>query len=102
MYLKTMQAIFIAYDQAHHEAILDILEKNSCRGFTSFGETQGRGSVKGEPHYGSHAWPALGGAILTIVEDSRLDSVLDRLKALDESKPLLGLRAFVWQITRTI
>ena len=97
-----MQAIFIAYDQAHHEAILDILEKNSCRGFTSFGETQGRGSVKGEPHYGSHAWPALGGAILTIVEDSRLDSVLDRLKALDESKPLLGLRAFVWQITRTI
>ena len=42
-----MQAIFIAYDQAHHEAILDLLEKNSCRGFTSFGETQGRGSVKG-------------------------------------------------------
>ncbi|MEZ3531637.1 MAG: hypothetical protein K1V90_01015 [Muribaculaceae bacterium] len=97
-----MQAIFIAYDQAHHEAIIDLLEKNSCRGFTSFGETQGRGSVKGEPHYGSHAWPSLGGAILTIVEDNRLDSVLEKLKALDESKPLLGLRAFVWQITRTI
>ena len=97
-----MQAIFIASDQAHHEAIIDLLEKNSCRGFTSFGETQGRGSVKGEPHYGSHAWPSLGGAILTIVEDNRLDSVLEKLKALDESKPLLGLRAFVWQITRTI
>ena len=97
-----MQAIFIAYDQAHHEAIIDLLEKNSCRGFTSFGETQGRGSVMGEPHYGSHAWPSLGGAILTIVEDNRLDSVLEKLKALDESKPLLGLRAFVWQITRTI
>ena len=97
-----MQAIFIAYDQAHHEAIIDLLEKNSCRGFTSFGETQGRGSVKGEPHYGSHARPSLGGAILTIVEDNRLDSVLEKLKALDESKPLLGLRAFVWQITRTI
>lgn len=92
----------MAYDQAHHEAIIDLLEKNSCRGFTSFGETQGRGSVKGEPHYGSHAWPSLGGAILTIVEDNRLDSVLEKLKALDESKPLLGLRAFVWQITRTI
>ena len=97
-----MQAIFIAYDRAHHEAIIDLLEKNSCRGFTSFGETQGRGSVKGEPHYGDHAWPSLGGAILTIVEDNRLDSVLEKLKALDESKPLLGLRAFVWQITRTI
>ena len=97
-----MQAIFIAFDQAHYEAIIDLLEKNSCRGFTSFGETQGRGSVKGDPHYGSHAWPSLGGAILTMVEDHRLDSVLEKLKALDESKPRLGLRAFVWTVTRTV
>ena len=97
-----MQAIFIAYDQAHHEAILDLLERNSCRGFTSFGEVQGRGSDKGEPHYGSHAWPSLGGAILTMVDDQRLESVLAKLKALDESKPRLGLRAFVWPITQTI
>ena len=97
-----MQAIFIAYDQAHHEAILDVLERNNCRGFTSFGEVQGRGTYKGEPHYGSHAWPSLGGAILTMVEDQRLDTVLEKLKALDDAKPRLGLRAFVWPITRTI
>lgn len=97
-----MQAVFIAFDQAHNEAILDILEKNSCRGFTSFGETQGKGSKTGYPHFGTHAWPSLGGAILTIVEDHRLDSLLEKLKALDENKPKLGLRAFVWPITRTI
>ena len=97
-----MQAIFIAFDQAHHEAILDILEKSNCRGFTSFGETQGRGSKTGEPHYGSHAWPSLGNAILTIVEDDKVEDVLQKLKRLDESKPRLGLRAFVWPITQTI
>ena len=97
-----MQAIFIAFDQAHREAILDILEKSSCRGFTSFGETQGRGTKTGEPHFGTHAWPSLGNAILTIVEDNKVDTVLDKLKALDESKPRLGLRAFVWEITRSI
>lgn len=97
-----MKAIFIAFDQAHKEAILDILEKSSCRGFTSFGETQGRGSKTGEPHYGSHAWPSLGNAILTIVEDSKEEQVLQKLKALDESKPRLGLRAFVWDILRSI
>lgn len=97
-----MKAIFIAYDQAHHEAILDLLEKNSCRGFTSFGETQGRGTNTGEPHFGSHAWPSLGGAILTIVEDSRLDTVLQKLKELDATKPKLGLRAFVWDIIRSV
>ena len=97
-----MQAIFIAFDQAHYEAILELLEKNSCRGFTSFGETQGKGSKTGIPHFGSHAWPSLGGAILTIVEDHRVDSLLSQLKQLDENKPLLGLRAFVWDITRSI
>ena len=97
-----MKAIFIAYDQAHHEAILDLLDKSSCRGFTSFGETQGRGTKTGDPHFGSHAWPSLGGAILTIVEDSRLETVIQKLKALDDSKPKLGLRAFVWEIIQTI
>lgn len=97
-----MKAVFIAFDQAHREAVLDLLEKSSCRGFTSFGETQGRGSHTGEPHYGSHAWPSMGNAILTIVEDSRLDSVLKKLKDLDDSKPRLGLRAFVWEIIQTI
>ena len=97
-----MQAIFIAFDQAHKEAIIELLEKSSCRGFTSFGETQGRGTYSGEPHYGTHAWPSLGSAILTIVEDSKLDVVLKKLKDLDESKPRLGLRAFVWPITHTI
>ena len=97
-----MKAIFIAFDQAHRENVLDILEKANCRGFTSFGETQGRGTKTGEPHYGSHAWPSLGGAILTIVEDEKETSVLDRLKDLDDSKPRLGLRAFVWDIAKTI
>lgn len=97
-----MKAIFIAFDQAHHEAVLEILEKSSCRGFTSFGETQGRGSLYGDPHYGTHAWPSLGSAILTVVEDNRVEIVLGKLKDLDKSKPRLGLRAFVWDITQSI
>ena len=97
-----MQAIFISYDQAHHQAIIEILDKLSCRGFTAFGNVQGRGSVKGEPHYGSHAWPSLAQAMFTFGEDEKAPTLLKRLKALDESKPRLGLRAFQWPITATI
>ena len=97
-----MNAIFISYDQAHHGAVIEILDKCSCRGFTAFGNVQGRGSKTGEPHYGSHAWPSLAQSMLTFVEDDRVDLLLSRLHALDESKPRLGLRAFVWPITRTI
>lgn len=97
-----MKSIFIAYDQAHHEAIIRILDKTSCRGFTSFGNVEGRGSVNGEPHYGSHAWPSLASAILTIVDDDKVDLLLQRLRELDQSKPMLGLRAFVWNVEKTI
>lgn len=97
-----MKSVFIAYDQAHHEAIIDALTRLNCRGFTAFGNVQGRGSKDGEPHYGTHAWPALAQAILTMVEDHQLKPLLKRLRELDEGKPLLGLRAFVWTVEETI
>ena len=97
-----MKAIFISYDLAHHDAVIEVLTKMSCRGFTAFGQVQGRGSNTGAPHYGTHAWPSLASAILTFVEDDRVAPVLERLKALDENKPLLGLRAFVWDTIATI
>lgn len=97
-----MKAVFIAYDQAHHEAVIDALTRSNCRGFTAFDQVQGRGSHTGDPHYGSHAWPALAQAIITMVEDHQVDALLSRLHALDESKPLLGLRAFVWTVEKSI
>lgn len=97
-----MKSIFIAFDQAHREAIIDILDRNGCRGFTSFGTVQGRGSLKGEPHYGSHAWPSLNEAILTVVPDEKVETLLGRLRAIDEQKPRLGLRAFVWSVEQSI
>lgn len=97
-----MKSVFIAFDQAHQDKIIEILDRLSCRGFTSFGEVQGRGSKTGDPHYGSHAWPSLASAILTVVEDDRIDALLARLKQLDEERPLLGLRAFVWNVEQTI
>lgn len=97
-----MKAVFIAYDQAHHEAVIEILDRTSCRGFTTFGEVQGRGSKTGDPHYGTHAWPSLASSMLTIVDDSKVEPLLARLHALDESKPLLGLRAFVWNVENSI
>lgn len=97
-----MKAVFIAFDQAHYEAVVEILDKSSCRGFTSFGTVSGRGSKTGDPHYGTHAWPAENSSVITMVEDRQVEPLLARLKALDESKPLLGLRAFVWQIEQFI
>lgn len=97
-----MKSVFIAFDQAHYEKIIDILTRNNCRGYTYFENVQGRGSKTGEPHLGSHAWPSLANAIITVVEDSQVGMLLGKLRALDEDRPKLGLRAFVWNVEQCI
>lgn len=97
-----MKAVFIAYDQAHNERILEVLDHLNCRGFTSWSTVSGRGTHSGEPHYGTHAWPALASAIITIVPDERVEPLLAALRAFDEERPRLGLRAFVWNIEQSM
>ena len=53
-----MKAIFIAFDEAYYDRIVDKLHLLNCRGFTGWREVQGRGSKNGEPHYATHAWPS--------------------------------------------
>lgn len=97
-----MKSILITFDQAHYDAIVTLLEKSNCRGFTSWPQVNGRGSVNGEPHYGTHAWPSMASAIITIVEDHRVDPLLQSLRQMDLESPRLGLRAFVWEIEKQI
>ena len=93
-----MKAIFIAFNQAYNDEIVELLERHGQRGFTRWNDILGRGGVDGEPHYGNHAWPVQNMAILTIVEDDLVAPVMEDLKATDENAPDLGLRAFVWDV----
>lgn len=97
-----MKSILITFDQAHYHNVVEALDRSNCRGFTAWEQVSGRGSRTGDPHYGSHAWPSMSSAIITVVEDSNVTPLLKRLKALDESSPMLGLRAFVWNIEQAL
>lgn len=88
----------ILLDQAHYDQIVDDLSSLNIRGFTSWREVYGKGSKDGVPHYGSHAWPSVNNAILTVVDDDRVPVLLNYLKELNEASANLGLRAFVWHI----
>ncbi len=96
-----MKAVFISYNQALTDRVYDILNKLSVRGFTKWELTEGRGSVDGEPHYGTHAWPSMNSSILAIVEDEKVASILEELKLLDAVTKMQGSRAFVWNVEQT-
>lgn len=97
-----MKSIFISFNKAHYESIQLIMDRNNIKGFTYWDEVQGRGSQTGEPHYGSHAWPTLNAAIITMVEDEKVDHFLNLLHAIDKETEALGLRAFVWNVEKMI
>ncbi|NDW12904.1 hypothetical protein D0T50_08360 [Bacteroides sp. 214] len=97
-----MKSVLITFDQAYFERIISLLDHMNCRGYTYLDKVQGRGSKTGTPHYGSHAWPSMNSAIITVVEDSRVDPLLEALHEMDMKTEQLGLRAFVWNIEKTI
>ena len=97
-----MKSIFIAFDQAHYERIVDMLERTNCRGYTAWEQVTGRGSVDGEPHYGTHAWPSMNSSILTIVEDEKVTPLPDALRKLDAQTKMQGSRAFVWNVEQVM
>ena len=65
------------------------------RGYTVWSEIGGRGSVSGEPHLGSHAWPTQNHAILTAVSDELAPRIMAALREKDAANEALGLRAYV-------
>ncbi len=93
-----MKGIFISYNQAYSDEIVEILEANRQRGYTRWTDIQGKGGFNGFPRLGNHAWPEQNHAILTFVKDEKVEPILAALKAKDEASPDLGLRAFVWNI----
>lgn len=97
-----MKSVLITFDQAHFEGIITLLDRLNCRGFTYLERVQGRGSKTGEPHFGSHAWPSMCSAIITVVEDHRVDPLLDALHKMDMKTEQLGLRAFVTNVEKSI
>lgn len=97
-----MKAIFIAYNQAYNQEIVQLLEDLGQRGYTVWTEIGGRGSVDGEPHLGSHAWPTQNHAIFTAVEDSVAADIMDRLRRTDAANADLGLRAWMLPVEQAL
>lgn len=99
---EPLKTVFIAYNQAYHDLILRILGKQNLRGYTSWEQVQGHGTVTGVPHLGSHAWPTMNSSMLVVIPATKVRGFLSALRELDEATPEQGLRAFVWSVEETI
>ena len=93
-----MKSVMIVYNQANNERVEYMLDTLGIRGFTQWEDVQGRGNQVGDPHRGTHTWPELNNAIMTVVEDDKVDELLRSVRKLDKRNEEVGIRAFVWDI----
>jgi nitrogen regulatory protein PII len=97
-----MKAIFIVFNQTNTERVEYMLDRIGIRGFTWWENVQGRGSVSGEPRQGTHTWPEMNSAILSVVPDEKIEEILANVKKIDEINKEVGIRAFVWNIETAV
>lgn len=97
-----MKSVFIVFNQANTERVEYMLDMLGIRGFTFFEQVQGRGTNGGEPRRGTHTWPEMNSAVITVVEDEQVPDLLDTVKKLDLRNTEVGVRAFVWNIEQTV
>jgi nitrogen regulatory protein PII len=97
-----MKSVFIVYNQAFTERVEYMLDKLEIKGFTQWGEVFGRGTVNGDPHMGTHTWPEMNSALLAVVDDQKVDTLLEKVQKLNQVNEEVGIRAFVWNIERSV
>ena len=97
-----MKAVFLSCNQSIYDAVMDIMKEIGVRGFTGWEELIGCGSNDGEPHLGSHAWPAMNSALISVMEDDKAQEFMSKLKQLDEENHQQGIKAFAWEVNSMI
>jgi nitrogen regulatory protein PII len=97
-----MKAVMIVFNQVNTERVEYMLDQLGIRGFTWFENVQGRGSDTGEPRMGTHTWPEMNSAALSVISDDKVDELLETVRRMDAINKEVGVKAFVWNIEQMV
>lgn len=97
-----MKSVMIVFNQASTERVEYMLDMLEIRGFTFWENVQGRGHESGDPHRGTHTWPEMNNAVMTVIPDEKLDDLLLSVRKLDKRNEEVGIRAFAWNIEQMV
>jgi hypothetical protein len=93
-------AVYLIYDRAIDEEVLDALAACHLERYTRWHDASGVGA--NGPHLGDAVWPALNNVLLAVVPAEQQGEILERVRALQNEFPYVGLRAFVVPVLEMI
>jgi len=86
-------AVFVIYDRAIDEEVLDTLTACCIERYTRWHDVSGVGA--NGPHLGDHVWPALNNVMMATIAAEDAEGLLGQVRRLQERFPFTGLRAMV-------
>ena len=89
-----MKMIFIMYNIAINDEVMEVLKTVGIDGYTRWERTTGSGKTSGS-HLGTHVWPPVNSVLAIAVEDDRKDKLIERIKEVRKKIGKEGIKAFV-------
>jgi hypothetical protein len=89
-----MKLVFLVYNAAIDEDVMEALEGLGIEEYTKWPRLTGKGKSSG-PHLDSATWPGLNSALLIATDDDKALSLLKEVRSLKEKLTREGIKAFL-------
>ena len=86
--------IFIMYNIAVNDEVMEILKTVGISGYTRWERTTGSGKTSG-PHLGTNVWPAVNSVMAVALENDKKDKFIEQIKNIRQKLGKEGIKAFV-------
>jgi len=92
-----MKLVFITYNIAIHDEVMDVLATLGLKGYTRWEEVTGVGRQSG-PHLSTHVWPAKNSALAVVAEDDDASFLMESIRQLRKTMTKEGVKTFCWEV----
>jgi hypothetical protein len=96
-----MKMVLMVYYVGIHEEVMEMLDELGVCTYTRWREVEGRISC-GDPREGTQIWPGTNSAVMVVVEDGVVDSLLRRLAVFNRDREGEGVDAYVLDVGRVV
>ncbi len=96
-----MIGLFVIYDVAFDEDIMEILKKINIRGFTKWEKVIGSGE-NSNPKMDNAVWPGFNCCIFLVIDQRKRTALLNSFKQIFGDKNIEGIKIFEIPVTEII
>ncbi len=90
-----MKLLWIIFDEAFEDQVLEALERRGVRTFTLLRGALGQGRHS-PPRWGTHVWPGHNSVLMVFLSEATLSELIPTLRELKQRLKERGFKVLVW------